>query len=165
MILTYGDLMLIFDQLKRDHEKIKLIMERIEATTVRAVKSRIDLLDDLKTYLTAHSKAEELFFYRAILRGEFGDNVTHDQAFESLEEHTTLENALAEIGDTDPAADAWTQRFRFFKRALLRHFDEEEKDLFRNARKLVSREEARELGDAFNEMRMDAIGGTRGREV
>lgn len=157
--------MLIFDQLKRDHEKLKLIMERLEATTVRAVRTRIELLHDLKTYLTAHSKAEELFFYRAVLRGEFGDNVTHDQAFESLEEHTTLENALAEIEDTDPKEDAWMHRFRFFKRALIRHFDEEEKDLFKQARRLVSREEARELGEAFAEMRTEAIGGIRGREV
>lgn len=161
--------MLIFEQLKRDHDKIKSIMERIEVTTPRAVRTRVELLSELKTFLTAHSKAEELFFYRAILRGGFGDNITRDQAFESLEEHTTLENALAEIEDTDPKSGAWMERFRFFQRALVRHFDVEEKDLFKNARKLVSREEARELGLAFDEMRSESIGlqngGNRGRIV
>jgi hemerythrin superfamily protein len=161
--------MLIFEQLKRDHDKIKLIMARVAATTPRALRTRVELLSELKSSLTAHSKAEELFFYRAILRGEFGDNITHDQAFEALEDHTTLENALAEIEDTDPKSEAWMQRFRFFQRALVRHFDVEEKDLFKNARKLVSPEEAKELGEAFVEMRSESVGsiqgGTRGRDV
>jgi hemerythrin superfamily protein len=157
--------MLIFEQLKRDHDRIKSLMERIQATTLRAVRTRSELLGELATLLTAHSKAEELFFYRAILRGEFGDDVTHDQAFESLEDHTTLETALAEIEDTDPKSEAWMQRFRFFQRALVRHFDVEEKDLFKNARKLVTRETANELGEALNEMRSEVIGGPRGREI
>lgn len=149
--------MLIFDQLKRDHDKMRSFLEKIETTTTRAVTSRTELLKELTIYFKAHSKAEELFFYRAILRGEFGDDLTHDQAMESLDDHTTLESALAEIEDTDPKTNAWMQRFRFFKRSLERHFLEEEKVLFKKARTLVSKDKAMDLGEQFLEMKTGAL--------
>ncbi len=145
--------MLIYDQLKRDHEKLKSMMNRLEATTGRAVKTRMELLQELKTLLLAHTKAEEAVFYRTIL----SDDSTCDQALESLDEHKSAEAALAEIEDTDPKSDAWLQRFKFFKRSLEHHFEEEEKDLFKKARKIVSRDEAEELGDIFQELRIEVI--------
>lgn len=143
---------LIFDQLKRDHDRIRALLKKMESTGPKAVATRIELLKEFIEVFSAHNRAEELFFYKAILRGEYGSDLTHDQALESLEDHTTLTYALNEIEDTDVRDNAWMQRLRFFKRAVERHFVEEEKVLFKNARALISQNRADELGEAAREM-------------
>ena len=146
--------MQIYDILKDDHDRLRALMARIESTTERAMKSRLDLFRELKNLLNAHTKAEEAIFYRTLM----ADDATYDQTMESLDEHKSSEAALDEIEDTDPKSVAWIQRFRFFKRSLERHFEEEEKDLFKKLRKVVSRDEAVELGDRFREMKSDIFG-------
>lgn len=143
---------MIFDQLKRDHDKLRLLLKRLEATGPKAFATRKELLREFVEVFLAHNRAEELFFYRAILRGEYGSDLTHDQALESLEDHTTLTYALNEIEDADVRDNAWMQRLRFFKRAVERHFVEEEKVLFKQVRTLVSNDQAAELGEAVREM-------------
>lgn len=145
--------MVIYEQLRRDHHEIRDVMADIESTSERAVKRRTELLHELKTRLLSHAKAEEVAFYRSIL----DDDVTHEQALEALEEHKIAETVLHELEEVDPGDDRWMAKFRVLRESLERHMDEEEKDIFQKAEKIVSRDEAEEMGDAFMAMRKEVF--------
>ena len=55
--------MLIYDVLKKDHEVVKDLLEKMEATKETAPKSRIALLERLRNELIPHARAEEKVLY------------------------------------------------------------------------------------------------------
>jgi hemerythrin superfamily protein len=145
--------MQIYEELKRDHEKIKDVMSRIEETTERAFKKRPELLEEMKSLLLAHAKAEEAVFYRSML----DDEVTHEQALEALEEHKVAESVLQDLEDADPKDEKWYAKFRVLKETLEHHMELEEHHIFRNARKIMSRDEAEEMGEVFREVETELL--------
>jgi len=52
-----------FELLKSDHEKVAGLLEKIEGTTERALKTREELFTQLKTELDIHAEVEEQIFY------------------------------------------------------------------------------------------------------
>ncbi len=52
-----------FKLLKSDHEKVAGILEKLEGTTERALKTREELFTQLKTELDIHAGIEEKIFY------------------------------------------------------------------------------------------------------
>ena len=55
-----------FTLLKADHKKAAGILEKIDETTERAVKTREELFTQLKTELDIHTRIEETIFYPAL---------------------------------------------------------------------------------------------------
>ena len=60
--------MLIYDELKKDHDQVKEMMTRIEEMSSRASTSKVRLFEEMKAALTAHLRAEEKVFYDALKR-------------------------------------------------------------------------------------------------
>ena len=55
-----------FELLKTDHEKVAGILEKIDETTERALKTREELFTQLKNDWYLHAEIEEQIFYPAI---------------------------------------------------------------------------------------------------
>src|SRR5215207_11530007 len=49
--------------LKTDHDKVKTLLEELESTTERGVKTRAELFSTIKGELTVHEIIEEEIFY------------------------------------------------------------------------------------------------------
>ena len=58
--------MIIYDELKNDHDQVKEMMTRIEGMSSRASTSKVKLFEEMKAALTAHLRAEEKVFYDAM---------------------------------------------------------------------------------------------------
>src|ERR1051325_3637196 len=82
-----------FTLLKEDHKKVAGILEKIDATTERGVKTREELFTQLKTELDIHAEIEETIFYPALEKHE----ETRDIALEGFEEHRIVKELLAEL--------------------------------------------------------------------
>jgi len=52
-----------FNLLKADHKKVADILEKLDATSDRALKTREELFTKLKMELDVHSRIEETIFY------------------------------------------------------------------------------------------------------
>jgi iron-sulfur cluster repair protein YtfE (RIC family) len=52
-----------FELLKKDHEKVAGIFEKLEPTTERGVKTREELFTQLKQELDVHARIEETILY------------------------------------------------------------------------------------------------------
>jgi hypothetical protein len=131
-----------FELLKSDHEKVAGLMEKIEETTERALKTRETLFTQLKTELDIHAKIEETIFYPVLEKAD----ESRDIALEAFEEHRVVKRLLNEL-ETDAKDDErWTAKFTVLKENVEHHVEEEEGELFKKARKVLSQEEIEELG-------------------
>lgn len=131
-----------FTLLKEDHKKVAGILEKIDSTTERGVKTREDLFTQLKTELDVHARIEETIFYPAL---EDADE-TRDITLEAFEEHRLVKQLLGELENMDKGDEQWTARFTVLKEQIEHHVEEEEGEMFPKARKVLGEEEAEALG-------------------
>ncbi len=136
-----------FTLLKTDHKTVAGIMEKIEATTERAVKGRDELFTQLKTELDIHAEIEEKILYPVLEKAE----ETHDISLEAYEEHRIVKQLLSELEAEPKDAEEWTAKFTVLKENVEHHVEEEEGEMFKKARKVLSQEEIDELGARLEE--------------
>jgi iron-sulfur cluster repair protein YtfE (RIC family) len=143
-----------FELLKADHEKVAGLMEKIDETTERALKTREELFTQLKNELDLHAEIEEQIFYPAIE----GAEETREITLEAYEEHNVVKQLLAELEAEPKDDETWTAKFTVLKENVEHHVEEEEGEMFKNARKVLSKEEADELGARLEEAKRKGKG-------
>ena len=136
-----------FTLLKKDHKTVAGLMDKIEATTERAIKSREELFTELKNELDVHARIEEAILYPVLEKAE----PTHDISLEAYEEHKVVKQLLSELESEPKDAEEWTAKFTVLKENVEHHVEEEEGEMFTKARKVLSEEELEELGRRLEE--------------
>jgi len=136
-----------FTLLKTDHETVAGILASIEETTERAVKGRDELFTRLKRELDLHAKIEEEIFYPAL---EDADE-TRDVTLGAYEEHRLVKQLLAELETESKDTEEWTAKFTVLKENIEHHVEEEEGEMFKKARQVLSDEEIETLGNQLQE--------------
>ncbi|MBA2524390.1 MAG: hemerythrin domain-containing protein [Pyrinomonadaceae bacterium] len=131
-----------FKLLKSDHEKVAGILEKLEGTTERALKTREELFTQLKTELDIHAGIEEKIFYPVLEKAEESRDIT----LEAFEEHRLVKQLLGELEAEAKDDEKWTAKFTVLKEQIEHHVEEEEGEMFKKARKVLSKEEIEELG-------------------
>ena len=131
-----------FELLKSDHEKVAGIMEKIDGTTERALKTREELFTQLKTELDIHAKIEETILYPVLEKADESRDIT----LEAFEEHRLVKQLLNELAAEAKDDEKWTAKFTVLKENVEHHVEEEEGEMFKKARKVLSKEEIEELG-------------------
>lgn len=133
--------------LKDDHKTLRALLSELAKSTSRAAKKRTTLLAKIDSNLKAHSTIEEEIFYPAFK--EAGQKSDDDKMyFEALEEHRAAGDlVLPDLLETDPASENFSGRAKVLKELVEHHAGEEEKDMFPRAKKLLTREELRDLGE------------------
>jgi len=132
------------------------LLSELESTTSRGVKKRQQLLAEIEAKLKAHTTIEEEIFYPAFR--EAGEKSDDDKMyFEALEEHRAAGDlVLPDLLKTDPASEKFSGRAKVLKELVEHHADEEEKEMFPRAKKLLNRDELAELGERL-EARKDEL--------
>ena len=128
--------------LKTDHEKVSGIFTQLEETTERAEKTREELFTKLKQELDLHAHIEESIFYPAIKQAE----ETREITMEALQEHHVVKVLLRELDAMEVGSETWTAKLKVLKENVEHHVEEEEGEMFKKARTVLSREQLEELG-------------------
>jgi hypothetical protein len=136
-----------FALLKADHEKVAGILATIDETTERAIKGRDALFARLKEELDLHARIEEEIFYPALEESE----ETHEITLEAYEEHRLVKQLLAELEAEPKDTEEWTAKFTVLKENIEHHVEEEEGEMFKKARQVLSAEEIEILGERLQE--------------
>jgi len=147
--------------LKNDHKEVRALLGALEATTTRAVKKRQTLLAEIEMNLSAHTTIEEEIFYPAFREaGQKSDD--NKMYFEALEEHRAAGDlVLPDLLKTDPATDNFSGRAKVLKELVEHHADEEEKEMFPRAKKLLDKAELVALGERMEQRKRELIGRKR----
>ena len=138
--------------LKSDHDRVKQMLETGEATTERAEKGRLELFAKLKQELTAHERIEEEIFYPALREHPRAREIVA----EGYEEHHVVDLILGELEKTPPSDEQWAAKFKVAKENIEHHIEEEEGEMFRDARQVFDKQELEDLGARMMELKTAA---------
>jgi hemerythrin-like domain-containing protein len=128
--------------LKADHDKMKKLLDELETTTERGVKTRAELFSTIKGELTIHELIEEEIFYPALKDHPKAEDIV----LEGYEEHHVVDLLMAELEDLDVADETWGAKAKVMKENIEHHIEEEEGEMFPHARQVFDRRELEDLG-------------------
>ncbi|WP_419419037.1 hemerythrin domain-containing protein [Legionella sp. D16C41] len=133
--------MTIFTYLKKDHRVAKDLINKILNLKSDATEERDDLFNQLKKEIIIHSKAEEKVFYKPLEK----EAATKGEIPHAEEEHAEVEEMLERLSDKSLNGAAWSQLFKKMAHSLLHHIEEEENEIFADAKKELTSEEAQKM--------------------
>ncbi len=128
--------------LTTDHAKVKTLLNDLEATTERGVKVRAELFSKIKGELTVHEIIEEEIFYPALK----SHPKAKDIVLEGYEEHHVVDVLMAELEQLDVTDEKWGAKALVMKENIEHHIEEEEGEMFKQARQVFDRGELEDLG-------------------
>lgn len=131
-----------FELLKKDHETVSGIFEKLEPTTERGVKTREELFTQLKQELDVHARIEEEILYPVLKQSKETEDIT----LEAYEEHHVVKQLLAELEELPKDDETWGAKLKVLQENVEHHVEEEEGEMFKDARKILSQEQIDELG-------------------
>ncbi|KQN48813.1 hemerythrin [Pseudomonas sp. Leaf48] len=138
--------------LKADHVKVKSILAQLSESTDRAIKKRTELLEKLEMEISIHTRLEEEILYPAFK--EAGSKEQDIMYFEAKEEHRTVDSlVLPDLKLTDPSTPEFAGRVKVVKELLEHHIEEEETEMFPQAKKLLGKARLDDLGSQMEAMR------------
>ena len=132
-----------FDLLKNDHDRVATILEKLQETTERAVKTRETLFAKLKEDLDLHAEIEETLFYPVLRENEETQAIT----LKAYETHRVIKTLLNELAGLSVDTMEWTAKQKVLKETVEQHVDEEEGEMFKSARRILTKHEIDELSD------------------
>jgi iron-sulfur cluster repair protein YtfE (RIC family) len=129
-----------FELLKKDHEAVSKLFDRIEAASG---KTKIGIFQQIKSELDLHAHIEETVLYPALEKA----NETRALTLEAYEEHKVVKELLSELASARTVSDEWKAKLKVLKENVEHHVDEEENELFDKANDVLTAEESERLGD------------------
>jgi hemerythrin-like domain-containing protein len=132
--------------LKKDHEKVRGLLGDLEKSAIRGGPRAQKLVSQIDKELEIHSTIEEEIFYPAF-RDAVSSKEDKKMYFEAKEEHHVVKLVLPEVKEDGIALEEFAAKAKVLKELVEHHADEEEQEMFPEARKVLSRAELRDLGD------------------
>ncbi len=142
--------------LEEDHKKVKKMLSDLDSTTERGVKTREELFAKVKRELTVHESIEEEIFYPALKEHP----KAKDLVLEAYEEHHVVDMVMAEISEVPFDDETWGAKLTVMKENVEHHIEEEEDEMFKQARQVFSTEELEDLGDRMQARKEELLAAT-----
>jgi hypothetical protein len=135
--------------LKADHDKVKKMLAEGENTTERGEKTRTELFETLKAEMMLHERIEEEIFYPALKEHPKAKDIV----LEGYEEHHVVDEIMGELEATPVTDETWGAKFTVMKENIEHHIEEEEGDMFKQARQVFDADELEQLGERMAELK------------
>jgi hypothetical protein len=139
------------DLLTRDHKHLKALLAR--AATAKGEERREELIETLRSELVAHERMEEEVFYPPLR----DHKKTHDIVLEGYQEHHVADLILDELLELPADSEMWQPKVKVLQENIEHHIEEEEDDMFKKARTILSEEELEQLGARMEAVKKDAL--------
>lgn len=146
---TSGKTTDIFARIKTDHDTIRSLLEKTE----KANGSGRAVYEELQRELWAHAKVEEGVFYAALSKAKEAKSET----VEGLNEHHLINTLLDELNAMTTADSGWVAKLQVLGELVRHHLDEEEEELFEEAKEYLDDDRAAELGTLYAERKDHAM--------
>jgi hypothetical protein len=138
--------------LKVDHDKVKRLLNELETTTERGVKVRAELFSTIKGELTIHEVIEEEIFYPELK----AHPKAKDIVLEGYQEHHVVDLVMKELEETPVDDESWGAKAKVMAENVRHHMEEEEGEMFKQARSVFDRSELEDLGERMEARRVSA---------
>ena len=138
--------MKIFEALRQDHEKQRLLL-KILAETSGNTAARREYYEALKTQLESHAIAEERHFYTHLLEKD----ATVDLTRHGIAEHHEIDELLGKLDETDMSSPAWLRHLKTLQEKVEHHLADEEQEFFQVAGDVLNDSQKTKLANAYRE--------------
>jgi hemerythrin-like domain-containing protein len=138
--------------LRKDHDKVKSLLSDLEATTERATKTRPELFQRIKDELTVHEIIEEEIFYPTLKEHPKAKEIV----LEGYEEHDVVDTLMGELDGMDPTDERFGPKAKVMAENVEHHIEEEEGEMFKQARQVFDADELAELGERMAQRKEQA---------
>jgi hemerythrin-like domain-containing protein len=115
----------IFEAIRDDHQTQRTLVDLVLQTHGDS-DGRQELWDRLKREIEAHAAAEERYFYVPLMEHD----LTQDAARHSVAEHKELDDYVEQLDGYDMSGSQWLQTARDLCERLTHHLDEEEREVY-----------------------------------
>jgi hypothetical protein len=139
------------DLLTRDHKHLKTLLAR--AVTAQGEERREELIETLRSELVAHERMEEEVFYPPLR----DNKKTHDIVLEGYQEHHVADLILDELLELPADSEMWQPKVKVLQENIEHHIEEEEGEMFKKARNVLSDEELEQLGARMEAVKKEAL--------
>ncbi|MCF2947839.1 hemerythrin domain-containing protein [Paraglaciecola aquimarina] len=134
----------IFNALKVDHEKQRLLMSALLETKAGS-PNREEFFKDLKQNLAEHAIAEERYFYVPLIKTDQTVTVSRH----GIAEHHDIDKLVAKLENTELSSPIWLKVMKELQHKVLHHLEEEELRFFQQAGKVLDQKQKLELADEY----------------
>jgi hemerythrin superfamily protein len=141
--------MQIYDVLKKDHEKVRMLLNELVMLGENDGNRRESLVQEIRDELVPHARAEESVFYNSLRSLD----AAKDIIMHSYTEHLEAEGLLRTLQGADKIDAGWKETARKLKEAIEHHIQEEEGKIFNVAKQLFTNDEAVMMGEVFEKMK------------
>ena len=148
------------DLLKEDHQKVKELFKAFRRLEEDEEQEKGRLFEEIRRELTIHAKVEEEIFYPAVKKIPEAD--ARRLVLEAGEEHAIVKTLLGQLEGLEAGGDVFDAKMKVLMEGVEHHADEEESDMFPEARKGLEEDELLELGRRI-ESRKNALLGSEMR--
>jgi hemerythrin superfamily protein len=138
--------------LTQQHREVEELFEKFEKVGEGKEELLMDLFVRIADNLAAHAIIEEKIFYPSVFVGP-----TADKLQEAVEEHLSAKRVIADLLDMDPSDAQFKAKVKVLKDLVEHHVEEEEKDLFKSVKKLLTKEELAVMGEQLETMFSEII--------
>lgn len=140
--------MSIYQNLKNDHDDVMALLNELLSLEEKD-DYRFILIETIASEIVPHSRAEEAIFYNTIRAMDANNGLV----MHSYKEHMEAEGLLRLLQIKDKVNFNWKETAQKLKDELEHHIQEEETKLFSLAQKILSDEEADQIGHGFVELK------------
>ena len=139
--------------LTEDHKRVKALFGDYEKLSDSAHARRQKLVEQVFEELEVHTTLEEELFYPAVKAT--ADDKAEEMVDESCQEHHVVKMLMAEMKQLEPDNPEYAAKFTVLMENVEHHAEEEEKELFPKAKKLLG-DDLDAMGEQM-ERRKDAL--------
>jgi hemerythrin superfamily protein len=140
----------IYDLLKQDHKDVKKLFNQV----IESKRFDEDTYALIKKALIIHMNGEEKFFYPRLENNPETRQIT----LESYEEHDVGKQIINDIDMSDKSKGDWMfAKIKVLSEAIDMHVKEEEDELFKEAKKVISHDDEHRIGRLFQQAKMNAM--------
>ena len=129
--------------LTNDHKKMRTLLDQLESTTERGIKTRTQLFAEIKGELMVHETIEEEIFYPELK----AHPKARDIVLEGYQEHHVVDLLMGELESLAVDDESWGAKANVMKENVEHHMEEEEGDMFKKARQVFDDAELEDLGE------------------
>lgn len=151
----------IIDLLKQDHEKARYLFDKLQKSGRRETATLQKLFSQLEEELQIHMEGEERFFYTALEQHE----EAREKVLEAYEEHQVAKTLLGTFNSLAVDDERWGAKLRVLNEVIEHHLQEEEKEIFKLARKELERNQLIEMAVQFMHHKREGRKPSRGAPV
>lgn len=142
--------MIIYESLKKDHEKVTELLRSLVETVQTDHKERGALLRQIRDELIPHARAEEAIFYNSLREIDAAKELVAEAYWEHLE----AEGLLRSLQTMDAVDLNWRRGAEKLKEITERHIIDEETATFDVAKTYFLDQEAEMMGEAFEKLKV-----------